>query len=332
MNIKQQIWQKILESKSPILCIDSRFDYDAFGSALALKNILQKNHGIGLRLTYTDWVPQYAVDLGLLEFESVEQNLEPKKIDFSKHDLFITTDSATYVHISKSGEFAKPENIFTIKVDHHTESEGGADLEYLKEASSACRLWWEILTENGEEIDKDTAYFLALGILTDSGFLQYSSVDSEDYRIIADAVDKGVDIPKISWTFSYNQKLDELKFAGLIYDNLVVDYDKKYAYSSYDFNQLSERGIDTSKTGLKAVDLIKRLRGIDFAFVVKKDDPTQKRFDVSFRSHLLDYDVSKFAIALGGGGHKMAASGFMEAENLEEAISNVKKFLEDQKA
>lgn len=320
-NTPQEIWQAIVSAENPILTIDSRFDFDAFGSALALREVL-KSQGKSIRLTYTDVVPDRAFDF--MNAEGVEQDLEPSDIDFSGHDLLITIDSADYPRVSRKGEFTPPEDIKKVKIDHHGEPVYNGDLNYLRNASSACRLMWEIFKANDIKLNADSAYFLAIGLLTDSGFLQYESVDSEDYRMMADLMDSGVDTASLFWKFSFNTPLDNIRFIQLVYSHLEVDYENKWAYSFYMNEEVLEMGINKDNVYSKGADIIKRIKGIDFAFVVKQNDLNPKDYNASFRSRLPGVDVSVFAKALGGGGHKMAASGSVtDVADIKDAIEKV---------
>jgi nanoRNase/pAp phosphatase (c-di-AMP/oligoRNAs hydrolase) len=318
-NTPQEIWQAIISAKNPILTIDSRFDFDAFGSALALREAMQRL-GLKLRLTYTDVIPERALEF--ISIDGIEQELEPSKIDFSQHDLLITIDSQDYIRTSKRGEFTPPENITKVKIDHHGEQIYNADFHYLRPASSSCRLMWEIFKANGVVIDQKIAELLAVGLLTDSGFLQYESVDSEDFRMMADLIDSGLDSAGLYWKFTSNVSVDNLKFIQLIYSNMVIDFENKWAYSFYMHDDIKNAGINKEMVFSNGADLLKRLKGVDFTFVVKQSDSNPKDYNASFRSRLPEVDVSIFAKGFeGGGGHKMAASGTVTGvADIQEAI------------
>ncbi len=306
-NSPQEIWQAITSAKNPILTIDSRFDFDAFGSALALKQVA-KRLGLNLRLTYTDVIPERALEF--IDVSEIEQELEPSKIDFTGHDLLITIDSQDYIRASKRGEFIPPEGIKKLKIDHHSEQIYNADWNYLRPASSSCRLLWEIFKANNVAIDATIAELLAIGLLTDSGFLQYESVDSEDFRMMADLIDAGLNSSALYWKFTSNVPLDNLKFTELIYEHMKVDFDNKWAYSYYMHDDVKNAGINKEMVFSNGADLLKRLKGIDFSFIVKQSDSNPKDYSASFRSRIPEVDVSVFAKALvNGGGHKMAAAG-----------------------
>lgn len=321
-NTPQEIWQAIISANSPILTIDSRFDFDAFGSALALREVL-KRQGKNIRLTYTDVVPERA--FGFINVDGVEQELEPSKIDFAPHDLLITIDSQDFHRASKKGEFVPPEGIKKVKIDHHGEQIYSGDLNYLRPASSACRLLYEILKANNVPIDSTVGYFLALGLILDSGFLQQDSVDSGDYRMMADLMDAGVKTSELFWKLGFNTPLDNVKFIQLIYKNMVVDFQNKWVYSFYTIADIHDANINKENVFTAGGDVLKRIKGIDFAFVVKQSDSNPKDFNASFRSRLPFIDVSIFAKALGnGGGHKQAASGTVtDVADIHEAIQKV---------
>lgn len=320
MNTPQEIWQAMLASKNPVLCIDSRFDYDAFGSSIALREVL-KEHGVNLRLTYADKAPDYSKEY--IDIVDIEEEVEPSEVDFSKHDLFITLDSANYEHVSKTREFSKPAGIKTLKIDHHSSSEPEADLNYIRVASSTCRLIWEIFNENDISISSEIAYLLAIGHLTDTGFLKYEGVNSDDYRMIAGLMDIGVDMYSLRWKMDFNNTLDNAKFVQLIYKNLVIDNEKKVAYSHYTLQDIQDHKINMNDVYLKGADLIKTFKGIDFAFVVKENSSQTGIYDVSFRSRLPEVSVLEFAEKFDGGGHRMAAACKINADSIQSALATI---------
>ena len=112
---------------------------------------------------------------------------------------------------------------------------------------------------------------------------------------------------------------------AVIYSNLKLNKENKIAWSSISLKEMNEKGI-TSLEGLyPACDLIKQLEGIDFAFVIKESETNPGTYKASLRSHEPYYDVSKIAVALGGGGHKTASSTAVlkDAKTIQEAASIV---------
>ena len=318
-NTPVEIWQEIIKSKNPICTIDSRFDCDAFGSTLTLRKILKEQYSIDLRLTYVDTIPAYALKEALFYFKKVEQALDPKKIDYSKHDLLIVMDSGSEYHTSMDLEYKLPADIKKINIDHHDTNESYGDLNFVDAtAVSTCSILFRILKENNIPIDQECAQMLLSGQYTDSGFFQFEKVTSDEFRITAELTDLGASVYKLSQKLFNNESIHSIKFKELVFSKVVVEGD--YAYSTYLQQDLVDRGIVRGEVPTKAVDLIKRIAGTKFVFVTSQD--SRGVFGTSFRAHEAGYDVSKFAKALGGGGHLAAAScDLVEAKTLEEALS-----------
>ena len=306
-NTPQEIWDAIMASKNPICCIDSRFDFDAFGSALALKEVM-KEHVKDLALTFDGQIPDKAKEM--LDVSSVKTEMPPSEVDFSNYDLLIFLDSGNLEHISKTDNFSVPEGLKTVNIDHHAGNPFYGDLNYvIGGACSTCSVLYDILIALSLKINEKTAKYLLTGHVTDSGFFQYSCVKSDDLRKAAYLMDFGASFFDISWHLNFAETEDDYRYRTIVYKNLKVVKGKGYAYSTVLSSELNELKVDLNKVGAKASNLIDKLEGVDFVFVVKDSllDDGSKAYNVSFRSHNPDFSVLPLAVALDGGGHKMAA-------------------------
>jgi phosphoesterase RecJ-like protein len=326
-NTFSEIWEAMLGGKSPICCIDSRPDFDAFCSALGLKEVLAK-HGIDLKLTWHNDVPKYVKEI--LDTRDIQENIDPKDVDFSKYDLLIMLDCGTSTHLSPDSDFEIPQNIKVINIDHHASNEYYGNLNYVDpEAASACLLLHRMIKNLDIPVDASTAKALMLGILQDSGQFHYKATKPEDLRAVADLMEKGADLFGTLWEMSFNISLDTMKLRGLTYTNLKVNKEKAYAYTTITKEEILRENIDINEA-LKPSDSIKQLKDIRFIFAIREDMDTPGQYNVSFRSHDPSYDVSILAKKLEGGGHKPAAGGVIrDATNMEEALDKVLEAIEE---
>jgi phosphoesterase RecJ-like protein len=68
------------------------------------------------------------------------------------------------------------------------------------------------------------------------------------------------------------------------------------------------------------IDSLRQIEGVEIAVVFyRKDDG----FKISMRSKNKKYSVAKIARILNGGGHELAAGGFMKTDNISEAENTV---------
>lgn len=320
-NTSQDIWEVIKKSKSPVCFIDSRFDFDAFGSAIALKLVIERELSKKLTLTWTQKIPEQVEKF--LGKNAINEDVNPTNFDFSNVDLIICIDSGDLNHLSPTRDFTRPNGIPLINIDHHNSNSMYGDHNYVfKDYSSACLVLYKLITELNIDIGVEIANILLTGIVTDSGFFQFSAVKPYDLRAVAELMEKGADLFKICWGLNFHQSYDNMMQRKIIYNNLVVNFPEKYAYSSITLKEMRDNGIKSSKTLEAASDLIKRLDGVDYVFVIKESEENPECLKVSLRSHNPNFDVEAIAKAFGGGGHKPAAAATLpeNIKTIEEAV------------
>ena len=325
-NTPKEVWDALISSKNPICCIDSRFDFDAFGSALALYEVLKKQ-GITLTLTFDGIIADTAKEI--MDTSAIKEQVDPKSVDFTKHDLLIFLDSGTLEHVSKVNEFKIPSGIKTVNIDHHAGNSLYADLNFVTHgASSACVVLYDLLKAVSFEIDSKIAKYLLIGMATDSMFFQAEYSISDDLREAADLIDKGASLHEISNQLSFNETINDYRYRAIIYKNFVVRKDKGYAYSTMTKKEVSDAHIDLKEMTIRGSDLIKRLKGVKLVFSLTESMKESGTYDVSFRSHDTTFSILLFAEALGGGGHKVAAGGVLKGINsIKEAVSKVEEII-----
>ncbi|MDO4282980.1 MAG: DHH family phosphoesterase [Clostridia bacterium] len=203
--------------------------------------------------------------------------------------------------------------IITYKIDHHKNSEEFADENYINsKASSTCEIVWSMM--NREMITPEIATYLYTGIYTDTGGFDYSLSESV-FLACADLIKRGANnvmIAKVVNSMGYHRA----KMSGYILLNytsyadgllgIVMSYKE---CSKYHF---------TSKNVAKSVNVLKNIADVRIYFVACED--YNGSYFVELRSsESTNVDVSKIAIANGGGGHVHAA-GFT-AKNLKHVLA-----------
>ncbi len=123
-----------------------------------------------------------------------------------------------------------------------------------------------------------------------------------------------------------NESLEDMIVKGMVYSNLKIDIKKRLAYTTLSEDEVDKRG--GRGYGVVPADLLKRLKGVDFVFVIKTDSRTPDSWKISLRSHDMNFDVLKIAQRLNGGGHKVAAGcsiPFSEAKTVNDVVEKIWK-------
>ena len=320
-NTPRQILQKIKDAKKIVTFVDGRFDFDALCAAVSMQIIgqkLRKHYDV----CYLSALPGHAKEF--VNTAGIRENIHPKDFDFSKYDLMIYLDSTYEKTITRDIELTYKCSIPKINIDHHDSNGFYGDLNYVDSTQpSTCSVLFNLFTKWKVKIDKTLANYLFLGIITDSAFFQNGNVASSDFRMAADLIDLGADSFRIINKLTHNETIDVVKTKRCVYNNIVVDYKNKLAYSFITQKDIMGSQINEKETPGYPVDLMTKIKGVNFVFFVKeKEGPNT--YTIALRSVNPDYDVSRIAKELGGGGHKPAAAAkVINSKGLQDVIKKV---------
>lgn len=320
-----EIDNKIKSAKNVLINMDTRTDYDALGCStvfgLYLTSLGIKNHIIHANKIIRSFDKFYA-------YSEIEQQTDISKVNLSEYDLVIFLDTGSRGHISLDENFVLPESIESINFDHHETNEYFGKFNYVYKLGSCGAVLYKYFTEIKFDVPKEWLERLAVGMLTDSLFFKNDTFTSYDFRFAADMVDKGVKISEVISKLSSYEYIDQIKYKEIVYRNLVLNKEKKYAYSTTSLNEIREAGIDMENVFVRHSDLIKFLVGVDFTFVIAETASEPKYYELSFRSKGPDVNVRAFAEMFGGGGHTSGAGAKLYSVNsIEEALNTVKSKL-----
>lgn len=286
------IKELIDSSKTVAIFFHINPDGDAIGSAMAIKNALQK---LGKEVTvFSDsLVPSY--------LEYLNQNQICYKIVKNQYDLGFVLDCPEAKRI---GEMEKVlvncKN--TINIDHHMSNEPFTTASIVNsKASSTCELVYHFLKELNIEFDKEICLDLYTGIATDSGCFMFNI--TENLHSIANELVKAIDnIEDINYVLFREKDLNEVRLYGEAISKLECYFDNKLAITNItlkDFEK-TKSNFDAT-TGL--VFMLSGLKNVNIICVMSED--TDGAYKVAFRSK--NTDVCALAKLFGGGGHKFAA-------------------------
>ena len=164
---------------------------------------------------------------------------------------------------------------------------------------------------------------LYAGIMTDTGNFRHPSTSPRVHIIVAELMELGADVSRVSNLIYDNNSLDRIKLLGFaLLERLYVDHNSQTAYfvlSIADQNRFNYQTGDTE--GL--VNYALSIKGINMAAIlIEKEDMIK----LSFRS-VGNISVNEFARQhFNGGGHKNAAGGTSNL-SLQETIIKFKELI-----
>lgn len=292
-------------------------DGDCVGSCLALYNYILRNY------------PDREVDVYLEKIPDayrVIQNTDCVKNDCSQdvtYDVFFALDA------SDRGRLAKAEKYFktakrTVCIDHHISNEGYADVNIIEPASSSAS---EVLAGllDLEEIDRDIAEALYIGIICDTACFRHPSTGEETMRLAGRLMSKGVRFPElIDQVFNQKTYIQNQLLGRCLIESFLM-FDGKCIISVADHKTLEFYQADSSDLE-GVIDQMRVTKGVEVAVLLKQTQELNYR--VSLRSNQY-VDVAEIASHFGGGGHKRAAGCSMSGTKYD-VINNLTVYIEEQ--
>lgn len=287
-------------------------DADALGSSLGLYHFLKAlGHEVLVIApnSYPDFLNWMPGNNSVLVYD---KNVEESDRFLDTCDLLFCLDFSGYSRIKGMQKKAESMKSKVALVDHHLNPEIKPDFNFWndKAAATAELIFDLIVSYSGKEaVSRDIAECLYAGIMTDTGSFKHPTTTSKIHRTVADLIDLGADVNKVSRLIYDTNSLDRLRFLGhALAEKLRVDEGARVAYfviEEKDFRSFRLKQGDTE--GL--VNYALSIKGIVVAAIIIQ---REEEIKLSFRS-VGDFAVNKFAEEyFGGGGHKNASGGASE--------------------
>jgi phosphoesterase RecJ-like protein len=297
-------------------------DGDALGSMLGF--------GLGLRnLGFTNVTASFPEPFDVAQpfkFLPGLDLLVPPAQAPGRPDLAVSFDAASPLRL---GSLTGPLEAAPawLVLDHHRSNPGFGTLTLVDpDAAATAVIAAQLLDHLGARYDKDVATCLYVGIATDTGSFKFDATTPEVLALAARLVAAGADPAEVA-----GHVFDSRPFAAI---RLLADVLNR---AELDPEAAGGRGLvsayatpgDLAAHGQPAyvlesfMDVVRTANEADVACLVKPSGPGE--WSVSLRSKGAT-DVSAVAVALGGGGHRLAA-GFTGYGTAEQVLASVRELL-----
>lgn len=190
----------------------------------------------------------------------------------------------------------------TINIDHHVSNSGGGQINVIRpEVGSTCELIYDLI--DLEQLDREMAQALYVGIIHDTGVFQYSNTTPETLRKGAKLISYGFDFPNLILETFYQKTYVQAQVMGRALMESIRFLGGRCIVSS-----IEKKTMDFYNVGPKDLDgIVNQLRnieGIDCAIFMYETGVLE--YKVSMRSSE-KVNVAEVAAYFGGGGHARAA-------------------------
>ena len=212
----------------------------------------------------------------------------------------------------------------TVNIDHHVSNPGTGHYNYIvPNASSASELVYDLIDTN--ELDEDIAKALYIGIIHDTGVMQYSNTSPKTLNIVASLISYGFDFPKLIEETFYEKTYLQTQIMGRALLESFSIMDGKVSVSQVDRKMMDFYGVTPHDLD-GIVNQLKNIKGVDVAIFMYQ--LATMEYKVSLRSNG-KIDVAKVCSKFGGGGHVRAAGCTLNG-NFYDVVNNITAEIEAQ--
>ena len=290
-----------------------RPDADAYGSSIAMA-LLLKAQGKEVTVWNEEGMTEkfrYLPESSLVEF--------PPAHDKRDFDVFLALDTSTKERLGRV--LTATGRVTTwINIDHHVSNHRYGDLNYVDDSAPATgQIIYDYLTETGAPLTPAMAENLYAAISTDTGSFQYDKTSPHTFRLVAELVEKGVNVPEISRKMYDSYPRRRLELLKALLNSARFDCDDRVASFSLSLETAKNLSVlPEDNEGL--IDHLRAVEGVQVA--VFFEELPENKVRVSMRSKEPRFDVCKICGLFGGGGHAQAAGARLvgSLESAEEKV------------
>lgn len=294
------LYEECKNARTIAISAHIRPDGDAIGSCMAMSLYLQKR------------IPDVQVDVYLnpisdvfLCIKDTENILFEPKTDIT-YDVFICVDC-------NPERMAYGQDLYAaagkrINIDHHiTNAEGKGDVNYVDpDSGSAAELVYDVIDH--EYMDADIALPIYIGIIHDTGVLQYSNVRPSTLNKVAELIKYGFDFPNVIQKTFYEKTYIQDQILGRALLESIMFMDGHCVVSVIDKKTMDFYGAD-SRDLEGIANQLRNIKGVDCAIFMYELGTLE--YKVSLRTSE-NVDAAKVTAVFDGGGHARAAGVTMQ--------------------
>jgi bifunctional oligoribonuclease and PAP phosphatase NrnA len=303
-------------------------DGDALGSMLALARVLRAN---GTTVTCTWGDALWTVPAPYTWLPDLDTVVSPTSVPTAP-SLLVVLDTSSRDRLGVLADLPEQSG-GVIVVDHHAHSGENAATRlpgvHLVDASSAATavIVDELLRRMSVDLDATTATLLYVGLVTDTGSFQHSVTTAAVHGVAARLLAAGVQPDVVAQRLWGTKPFALQHVLGAALSRAELDPDVA-ARLGMVWTVVAQE--DLRRAGLalddveSVIDVIRSAREADVAVVLKED--VDGSFRVSTRSRG-GTDVGAACVALGGGGHRLAA-GFTSYDDIQTTMEKLRASLD----
>lgn len=257
--------------------------------------------------------------------------------DLTQFDTFISLDSGSLDMISRKDKVVFPPQsnpeLKVIVIDHHATNVGYGNINLVAvQYISTTEILFDVFQEWNVVFTKEIAANLYAGLFTDSGGFRYNKTTDHTFYMASILAEVNPEILDVISKIENSNAPVAIDFLGLALTQKKV-FEGIPGKGSFVISYVTQE--DIKRLGLTAdnwsgnivCNMLKSVVGWNVTVLMIEEAPDVAKCSFRTRDHV-EFDVSKVAVALGGGGHKAAAGATVKKPILE-AVDEVARVIRE---
>lgn len=217
-----------------------------------------------------------------------------------------------------------------INIDHHLGNPGFGSLNWVDpNYSSVGEMVAHLAMDMGMPMSGDLGEAIYLAIVTDTGYFSFGNTHPRTLELSAEILRAGLDPESFNAKIQNQWSLGRLKLWAAVWSDAELYMDGRVGVVRIPQQLLEATGTTSYDTdGL--VNFVRRIKGVDVAVSLRENGPGQTKFSLRSPGTV---NVQAIASILGGGGHKSASGGSVDApmdEARDVLLRTIAQYLEDE--
>ena len=312
-----EIWEAISKSKKVLLHCHRDPDGDSVSSALSMMFALKN---IGKEVVVISGDSEKPDFLHSLPGFSEIKRAGYGDINPAEFDLFIVLDSSDVSRVSKKIPVVFSETMMVVNIDHHESNNNFGKINLVDSSYPAsCQILFDLFTLWKVEITPDMALCLYVGMFTDTGGFKYPPVSADTLLAAGEMARINPNFPKVIFEIENSNDQQWIKFLGVALSEVKVYFSGKVAISQISNSLIKEKNLSLNSISKAEIsNMLKSVVGWNLGICLVEEEPGFVTLSIRTRD-AVKFQVSKLAVALGGGGHP-AAGGATIQKPFDEAV------------
>ena len=306
-----EVKNKIESANSITILSHLNPDADTLGTALGIYALLSKDKSRKVEVVNASTALPLHLDF-LPNFKKIKHHMD------YRDSLILSCDCGS---VDRLGFDLEGRDI--INIDHHqSNTRYGSINVIIAEYASASQVAFALFKDlYSVEADAATCFYTAL--LSDTRYFTTNSVNEEVFNVAKNLVEAGALPDDIAYHFTQRRPLSALRLLEKALASLSLYHEAKIATLMVTKKEIAETGATVpDMEGI--VDYGRSLVTVEIAlFAMELEDGIR----ISLRSKKVD--VSKVAMAFGGGGHKQAAGAIISIDQEQDFVKQAVKVLDE---